>query len=122
MRLGDPERERMFESLSRHAAEGHLDLPELERRVARVARAETVEEARAALADLPALSSVPSPPAPATDRQRGGWGRFGRGHGAADRPHPEWTPTSERFRDPRTQRVMRVWEDTAGGRHYVAEE
>ena len=30
--------------------------------------------------------------------------------------------TGERFRDPRTNRVMRVWEDSSGGRHYVAED
>jgi hypothetical protein len=118
VRLGDPERERIFEALSRHAAEGHLELPELERRVAVVARAQSVEQARAVLADLPALEPPASPP-PATDHRRPG---FGRGHGDAERVDPAWTPTAERFRDPRTQRVMRVWEDAQGGRHYVAED
>ena len=28
----------------------------------------------------------------------------------------------ERFRDPRTNRVMRVWVDAAGARHYVADD
>ena len=28
----------------------------------------------------------------------------------------------ERFRDPSTNAVMRVWVDPAGGRHYVADE
>ena len=33
-----------------------------------------------------------------------------------------WRPTPERFRDPTTERVMRVWIDPAdGSRHYVAE-
>jgi hypothetical protein len=30
--------------------------------------------------------------------------------------------TPERFRDPRTGRVMRVWIDPGGARRYVAEE
>ena len=118
MRLGDAERERVFEALSRHAAEGHLELDELERRVAVVAGARTVEEARDVLADLPALEP-PASAAPATDRRRPG---FGRGHGDAEAPAADWTATPERFRDPRTQRVMRVWEDGQGGRHYVAED
>ncbi|MGZ4273921.1 MAG: DUF1707 domain-containing protein, partial [Solirubrobacteraceae bacterium] len=33
MRLGDADREELFERLSRHSAEGHIDLEELERRV-----------------------------------------------------------------------------------------
>ena len=43
------------------------------------------------------------------------------GHGEADAAAPDWQPTSERFRDPRTQRIMRVWVDAAGARHYVPE-
>jgi hypothetical protein len=39
-----------------------------------------------------------------------------------DRPRPGWRPTAERFRDPKTRRVMRVWEDGAGVRHYVADD
>ncbi len=35
------------------------------------------------------------------------------------RPAADWRPTAERFRDPRTNRVMRVWEDAGGGRHYL---
>lgn len=114
MRLGDADREQLFERLSRHAAEGHLDLEELERRVARVAAADTHEEAAAVLADLPVLAGDP-PPAGARPR-------WGHGHGDADSPHPGWRPTSERFRDPRSNRIMRVWEDAAGNRHYVADD
>ena len=44
------------------------------------------------------------------------------GHGDADGPGPGWKPTGERFRDPRTKRVMRVWEDLSGQRHYVPDE
>jgi Domain of unknown function (DUF1707) len=115
MRLGDGDREQLFERLSRHAAEGHLDVAELERRVEVVATAATREEAAVAFADLPPLAGEPS--GPVGDRPR-----WGRGHGDADAPRAGWRPTSERFRDPRTNRVMRVWEDAAGNRHYVADE
>jgi hypothetical protein len=37
-------------------------------------------------------------------------------------PHAGWRPTNERFRDPKTNRVMRVWEDPAGTRHYVPDD
>jgi hypothetical protein len=69
------------------------------------------------LADLPPL-------APGASDARGGRSRprWGRGHGDADAPAPDWQPTNERFRDPRTNKVMRVWVDSAGGRHYVADE
>jgi hypothetical protein len=110
--LDDADRERLFERLSRHAAAGRLDLAELERRVEAIAAAQTREQAAAVLADLPALAGDP-PPAGA---------RRGRGHGHADAPAPEWQPTNERFRDPRTNRVMRVWEDAAGQRHYVLDD
>jgi hypothetical protein len=115
VRLGDAEREQLYERLSRHAAAGRLDIPELERRIAIVAAAQTREEAAAALADLPPLPAD----APAGGASRPRWGR---GHGDADAPQADWRPTSERFRDPRTNRVMRVWEDPAGGRHYVVDE
>jgi hypothetical protein len=113
VRLSDQEREALFEQLSRHAAAGRLDVAELERRVAAVADAQTREEATAVLVDLPPLTS----PAPSAGRSR-----RGRGHGDADVVQPDWSPTAERFRDPRTGRVMRVWVDTGGGRHYVADE
>jgi hypothetical protein len=116
VRLSDAERERLYEQLKRHAADGRLDVAELERRVAVVATATTDTEASAALADLPPLraaSTDPGPSAPARGR--------GRGHGHADEPSPDWQPTAERFRDPRTNRVMRVWVDAAGARHYVPE-
>jgi hypothetical protein len=112
VRLDDADRERLFERLSRHAAAGSLDLAELERRVEAVACAETREQAAAVLADLPALPGDP-PPAPA---------RFRRGHGHADAPQADWRPTNERFRDPRSNRVMRVWEDAGGQRHYVVDD
>lgn len=115
MRLGDAEREILFERLSRHAAEGRLDVAELERRVAAVATAQTREQGVAVLSDLPPLAA--DSPAGADSRTR-----WRRGHGDADAPAADWRPTPERFRDPRTKRVMRVWEDAAGGRHYVADD
>ena len=46
---------------------------------------------------------------------------FLRRHGEADKPKPGWVPTDEVFRAPATDRVMRVWADRTGGRHYIAE-
>jgi len=112
--LGDADRELLFEKLGRHAAAGRLGIEELERRVAVIELAQTREDAAAAMADLPPLAA----PSDQTRPRR----RRSRGHGDADSPAPDWQPTSERFRDPKTKRVMRVWVDSAGGRHYVAEE
>jgi hypothetical protein len=109
MLLSDTDRDRLVEALGRHSAEGRLGVEELERRVAVVLEAQLREEAVAMLIDLPPLA-VPSPAR-----------RRGKGHGDADVPAFDWLPTGERFRDPRTDRIMRVWVDTAGGRHYVAE-
>lgn len=112
MKLSDGDREQLFERLSGHQAAGHLDLEELERRVAVVVGATTREEAAVVLTDMPALPGDAD--GPTRDRPR-----WGRGHGDADAPKAHWRPTSERFRDPRTNQVMRVWEDAGGGRHYV---
>jgi len=116
VRLSDADREQLFEKLKRHAADGRLDVAELERRIAAIAGAATSEDAAAVMADLPPLGPPAAPAAPAPRPQ------WGRGHGEADRPAPDWQPTNERFRDPRTNRVMRVWVDTGGGRHYVADD
>jgi Domain of unknown function (DUF1707) len=109
--LGDADRELLYEALKRHSAEGRLDTAELERRVAIVAEAQTREAAAEAMAGLPPLVTAP------TERRP----RWGKGHGEAERPEPDWQPTNERFRDPRTRQVVRVWVDPAGARHYVAE-
>jgi hypothetical protein len=102
---------------------GSLDVPELERRVALVAAAQTREAAAVAFADLPPLAPGPPPsPLPPGPPQPTLRPRWRRGHGDAERPGPAWRPTAERFRDPRTARVMRVWEDPAGGRHYVPDD
>jgi hypothetical protein len=44
---------------------------------------------------------------------------FVRRHGESPTAHPNWSPTEERFRDPSTGRLMRVWLDRDGARHYV---
>jgi hypothetical protein len=112
VQLSDADREQLYEKLSRHAAAGRLEVPELERRVELVARAHTRAEGVEALAGLPALPGEPSP----------AQARWWRGHGHADAPGVDWRPTGERFRDPRTNQVMRVWQDTAGARHYVPDD
>jgi hypothetical protein len=115
--LSDADRERLFDQLSRHAAAGRIGIEELERRVAVLSEASTREEATAVLADLPALAPEPGDGTPGPRR----WGR-GHGHGASERPMPEWRPTSERFRDPGTNAILRVWVDGDGGRHYVVDD
>jgi hypothetical protein len=111
--LSDADRELLYEKLKRHAAEGRLSVEELERRVAVVAMAADRETAATAMSDLPPL------PASGDEARPSGRPRWGRGHGDADKPAPDWQPTGERFRDPKSNRVMRVWLDPGGGRHYV---
>jgi Domain of unknown function (DUF1707) len=106
--LGDADRDALAEALGRHYAEGRIDTDELSRRLDLVYG----DEAAAALDGLPPLA------APARRARR----RWGRRHAESDAPEPGWLPTNERFVDPTTSRVMRVWIDPAGGaRHYVPE-
>jgi hypothetical protein len=46
---------------------------------------------------------------------------FIRRHGESDQPHADWRRTDEVFNDPSTNRIMRVWLDPVGERHYVPE-
>ena len=46
---------------------------------------------------------------------------FVRRHGESSGPQAGWQPTDEVFRDPGTDRMMRVWVDASGARHYVPE-
>jgi hypothetical protein len=46
---------------------------------------------------------------------------FVRRHGESQRAQPDWHRTDEVFTDPSTNRVMRVWLDSFGERHYVPE-
>jgi hypothetical protein len=128
--LGDRDRERLFSLLSAHAAADHIDLEELERRVVAVSEAEGREQAEAVLSDLPALpvgAVVSNAGAgfdnrPAQAGAEAGRPRWGKGHADSEQPGDDWRATDERFRDPKTRRVMRVWEDAAGGRHYVPDD
>ena len=89
--------------LGRHYAEGRFDAPELERRL------DLAYAGEDALHDLP--------PLPAAQVKKRRWGRR---HGESDRTDPSWVPTKERFVDPTTQRIMRVWVDPGDhSRHYV---
>jgi hypothetical protein len=46
---------------------------------------------------------------------------FVRRHGETEKPKPGWRRTEEVFNDPSTNRVVRVWLDQSGERHYVPE-
>jgi hypothetical protein len=46
---------------------------------------------------------------------------FVRRRGESSKPRPGWRQTDEVFKDPSSQRTMRVWVDDAGTRHYVPE-
>lgn len=100
--------------LGRHYVAGHLDAAELDARLGRL----FAEPGSAGdlLADLPSLE----PAAAAAVRTRSSWWR--RRHGESGGAQPDWLPTSERFLDPSTDRLMRVWLDPATRtRHYVPE-
>ena len=110
IRLSDADRERLAMTLGRHYVDGRLDSEALSQRLEVVYRAQSREQAASVMADLPSLE--PSV----------GARRRGRRHGEASAPEAGWLPTTERFRDPSTRRVMRVWVDpTDASRHYVAE-
>ncbi len=120
--ISDADRERLIALLREHYAQGRLDLDELDRRVGIVLSAEFADEAAPAVDDLPALAvpgSVPSSGRGAAKRAR----VRGRRHAQTPTPGTGWLPTSERFRDPATGKIMRVWIDPADqSRHYVPEE
>lgn len=45
-----------------------------------------------------------------------------RRHGESSVAAADWTSTEEVFKDPATQRLMRVWLGPEGERHYVPEK
>jgi hypothetical protein len=77
-----------------------------------------LDEAAAAVADLPQPAGPapgPAAPGPAPRPRR-------RGHAQAARPGAGWVRTSERFRDPTSRVIMRVWLDPSTDpetRHYL---
>jgi Domain of unknown function (DUF1707) len=118
---GDADRERLVALLREHYARGQLDHEQLESRVGTVLSAQYLDEVASAVADLPLLAGAAGAAGPAGPRavrpvrQR-------RGHAHAAEPAAGWVPTAERFRDPQTRAIMRVWVDPADqSRHYVPE-
>jgi hypothetical protein len=108
---GDTDKDRLLGLLREHYALGNLDDAELDRRTGLVLGARYADEAAAAVAGLPLLASREQAPRPGRSRRR---------HAQADRPGAGWVPTSERFRDPTSRLIMRVWIDPADdSRHYV---
>jgi hypothetical protein len=114
--LGDADRERLVALLREHYAAGRLDLDDLRHRVGVVLAATYAEEAGAALSDLPPAGV---PDTPGAGRTGGSRGR----HAQARQPKPGWVPTAERFRDPSSGVIMRVWTDPSDeSRHYVPDD
>jgi hypothetical protein len=116
--LSEADREYLLGLLREHYAQGQLELEEMSRRVGVVLAAAYPDEAAAAVTGLAPLAGMAPAPAPA-DR-----GRLGqrRRHAQRTQPAAGWVPTPERFRDPSTRAIMRVWVDPADlSRHYVPE-
>jgi Domain of unknown function (DUF1707) len=112
----DADRERILSLLREHYARGRYDLDEFSRRAGLVLAAEYADEAASAVADLPPLDLAQ--PGSSTGRRAGGRRR----HAQAVEPGPGWVPTQERFRDPSSGKITRVWIDPADqSRHYVPE-
>ena len=115
-RVSDTDREAVAARLREHYAAGRLELDDLRHRVGVVLAAAYAEEAAVALADLP----------PAGVSDPAGAGRVGdsRGrHAQTRKPEPGWVPTAERFRDPSSGVIMRVWIDPSDeSRHYVPDD
>ncbi len=119
--ISDTDREHLLGLLREHYARGQLDLDDMSRRVGVVLASTYADEAAVAVTDLPLLSGTAPgelSPAPAS---RGKFGQRKR-HAQESQPGAGWVPTPERFRDPSTRVIMRVWIDPADlSRHYVPE-
>jgi hypothetical protein len=119
--LGDADRDRLVAVLREHYAAGRMDTEELRRRVGVVLAAAYADQAAEALADLPPVALAPDPDRSAASRSSRPRGR--KRHAQVTQPLPGWVPTAERFRDPSSGTVMRVWTDPAdGSRHYVPDD
>jgi hypothetical protein len=110
--LTDADQQHYADVLARHHAADTLTIDELEQRLESLYTATTREQAARLIADLPPLPDA------------GPRGRhWQRGHGEPATAGPGWVPTNERFRDPTTNRIIRVWVDPAdGSRHYLPDE
>jgi len=119
--LSEAGRERLLGLLREHYARGLLGLDEMSRRVGVVLAAAYTDQAAAAVTDLPQLDSAGSG-GPAAGRASRGRPGQRRRHAQQLEPDPGWVPTPERFRDPSTRAIVRVWVDPADlSRHYVPE-
>ena len=120
--LGDSERDRLAAVLREHYAAGRLSLDELRRRAEIVLAAAYLDEADLALAELPAIAGGARGVAVTEQAPRRGL-LSRRGHAESAQPAAGWVQTAERFRDPSTGVIMRVWVDPAdGSRHYVPDD
>jgi len=118
--VSDADRERLLYLLREHYARGHLELEDMSQRVGVVLASTYSDEATLALTDLPLLGGTASTMSLAQAKQP----RIGqrRRHAQRMKPDPGWVPTPERFRDPSTRAITRVWIDPADlSRHYVPE-
>lgn len=141
--LTDAHREHFVAALREHYAAGTLTDEDFSDRIGVVLAARHVADAAAAVSDLPPLrwqeGGRHEGGAPERDRQEGGGaqrdargGTSGRGasrrqrrrgHAEAPAPDPGWLPTAERFRDPTSGRILRVWVDPVdGSRRYVPDD
>jgi hypothetical protein len=93
----------------------------MSRRVGIVLASTYTDEAAAVVTDLPLLRTVAAGEPPPASPRRGRPGQRRR-HAQRAEPGAGWVPTAERFRDPSTRAIMRVWVDPADlSRHYVPE-
>jgi hypothetical protein len=129
--LGDSERDRFVAVLREHYAAGRLSLDDLRRRAEIVLAAAYRDEAESALAELPVTAAGGADAGVGRDAGAGRGTDHGprrgrlsrRGHAETARPAPGWVSTAERFRDPSSGVIMRVWVDPAdGSRHYVPDD
>ncbi len=116
--LSDSHRDHIIALLREHYAVGRFDVEEFGRRVEILLSAATAADAITAVADLPPLTESAAEP------HRPWWRRLRVGrHAQSDVAAAGWLPTRERFRDPSSGRLTRVWVDPAtGSRHYVPED
>jgi hypothetical protein len=116
--ITEADRERLVARLREHYARGEFELDDLTRRVEAVLAATYLDEATAVVTDLPEVAgraAGPAAPGPARRPRR-------RGHAQAATPGAGWVRTSERFRDPTSRIIMRVWVDPSTDpetRHYL---